>query len=74
MKASLDLLMAPPPPHTHTPLPPKIQFAVTVLHPDYSHSLVAFVAIDEPESEGARIAEAGSAVAGAGSEPSLGQG
>ena len=69
MKASLDPLMAPPPPSS----PPKIKFAFTVLHPDYSHSLVAFVAVDEPEPEGARIEEAGSAVAGAGSEPSPGQ-
>ena len=37
-------------------------------------NLVAFVAVDEPEPVGARTGEAGSAVAGAGSEPSPGQG
>ena len=68
MKAFLDSLMVPPP-------LVKIKSAVTVLHADFSHSLLPFVSVDEPELEGAcRTEEAGSAVAGNGSEPSPGRG
>ena len=51
MKAFLDSLMV---------RPIKIKSAVTALHPDFSHSLLPFVAVDEPELEGAcRPEEAG---------------
>ena len=47
------------------PPPIKIKSAVTVIHPDFSHSLLPFVAVNEPELEGAcRTEEAGSAVVG----------
>ena len=45
-----------------------------ILHPDYSHSPVASVAINEQEPEGSRTEEAGSAMAAAGLESSPGGG
>ena len=55
------------------PLPTENHIRHHYPSPDYSHSLVASVAVDEPDPEVVSTGEAGSAVAGAGWEPSSGR-